>query len=267
MIDVKSINSGTLKVKDLDKVKIFPKEYGINRNIDRRNVDRLKKSMKDCYIPSVIKVNQDWFIIDGQHTRQALMELAEEHEEFNDKEVIYQMYYTKSKEEARKVCILLNTTSKNWKYDDFMETWADSGNENYIWFKEFKEKYNFNLMCALYVVTGKDKGGIKRSQDNEFTNGELVVTQEQRIRATRIARQLQDVKKLVPKDIAKNRYFQNGFIKVALNEKYDHERMTSKLSYQYDRIHKCSGKNAYVEMLQDIYNYKSRDKINLVEIR
>ena len=45
------------------------------------------------------------------------------------------------------------------------------------------------------------------------------------------------------------------------------QRMTTKLEFQYDRIHKCSTQLNYVEMLQDIYNYKSRDKINLVEIR
>ena len=267
MIDVKSINSGTLKVKDLDKIKIFPKEYGVNRNIDRRNVDRLKKSMKDCYIPSVIKVNQDWFIIDGQHTRQALMELAEEHEEFNDKEVIYQMYYTKSKEEARKVCISLNTTSEKWKYEDFVDIWADSENENYIWFKEFKEKYNLNFITARYILTGINRGLCQHEDDIKFRNGEFVITQEQRIRATRIARQLQEIKRLIPKVVGNARNFQLAFSMVARNEKYDHERMITKLEFQYDRIHKCSTQLNYVEMLQDIYNYKSRDKINLVEIR
>lgn len=261
-MDIKSINSGTLKVKDLDKLKEFPKEYGIQRMIDKKNVNRIKSSMKQLYIPSVIKVNQDWFILDGQHSRQALMELAKENENYLDLEIDYVMYDTKGKD--REACILLNTTSKNWKYDDFMDIWVNNSNDNYIWFKDFKEKYNLNLMCALYIVTGKDKGGIKRSQDDEFTNGEMIITKEQRIGAIKIAEELQEVKALIPKTIGKSRIFQNAFIKIALNENYNHQRMIDKLDYQYDRIHKCSGKNAYVEMLEDIYNYKSKDKVNFL---
>lgn len=251
------IDTGILTVKDIDKLKEFPKESGINRDIDKGNVNRIKNSMEQLYIPSVIKVNQDWFILDGQHSRQALMELASENENL---QIAYVMYDTKRKD--REACILLNTTSKNWKYDDFMDIWVNNSNDNYIWFKDFKEKYNLNLMCALYIVTGKDKGGIKRSQDDEFTNGEMIITKEQRIGAIKIAEELQEVKALIPKTIGKSRIFQNAFIKIALNENYNHQRMIDKLDYQYDRIHKCSGKNAYVEMLEDIYNYKSKDKVN-----
>ena len=89
-------------------------------------------------------------------------------ETIDDKEVIYQMYYTKSKEEARKICILLNTTSEKWKYEDFVDIWADSENENYIWFKEFKEKYNLNFITARYILTGINRGLTQHEEDIEF---------------------------------------------------------------------------------------------------
>ena len=67
--------------------------------------------------------------------------------------------------------------------------------------------------------------------------------------------------KPIKKQFNKNRTFQNAFTKVALNEKYDHQRMTNKLSYQWDKIYKCTCKEDYVKMLKDIYNYRSKDKV------
>lgn len=257
MESLKIIDTGVLTIKDIDKLKEFPKEYGIQRMVDKGNVDRIKNSMEQLYIPSVIKVNKNWYILDGQHSKQALMELAEGNE---DLQIVYVMYDTQGRD--RETCILLNTTSKNWKYDDFMNIWVNNGNENYIWFKEFKEGHNLTYITAMYMCLGTDQGGNNKNRDigKMFNNGELVITKEQRIRATRIVEQLKEVKALIPKEVGKIRNFQNAFTKVALNEKYDHERMINKLDYQYNRIHKCSSKNAYVEMLEDIYNYKSKNK-------
>ena len=47
----------------------------------------------------------------------------------------------------------------------------------------------------------------------------------------------------------------------ALNEKYNHERMINKLEYKGDKIYKCTSKNGYIEMLESIYNYKSKNKV------
>lgn len=259
MESLKIIDTGVLTVKDIDKLKEFPKETGINRDIDKKHVQNIKSRMRELYIPSVIRVNKDWYILDGQHSKQALMELAEGNENL---EIAYVMYDTQRRD--RETCILLNTTNKNWKYDNFMNSYIQDGNDNYIWFKEFKEKYKLSYITAMYMSLGIDQGGNKNngSIGKIFNNGELVVTKEQRIRAIQIAEELQEVKKLIPKAIGKTRTFQNAFTKVALNEKYSHQRMTNKLDYQYNRVHKCTCKEDYVEMLEDIYNYRSRDKVN-----
>ncbi len=38
--------------------------------------------------------------------------------------------------------------------------------------------------------------------------------------------------------------------------KYSHERMATALETQESRLHKCPNMYYYLEMLQDIYNYK-----------
>lgn len=260
MKNLKIIDSGILKVKDMSKFKLFPRELGINRMVDKNNVKRIKESMTQLYITPTIKVNQDMFVLDGQHTRQAIIELVEEGLISEDYEINYEMYDTKGND--RNVCILLNTTSKKWKAEDFMEAWASIGNENYIWFKNFVSKYKLSQMTTIYIITEINFGGATKSK--KFKNGELVISQEQRTKAIRIAEQLQEVKSLVPRKIARQRFFHNGFVKIALNNNYNHERMLDKLENQYDRIHKCSSQSNYAEMLNDIYNYRSKDRISLL---
>ena len=74
---IEVIGTGVLDITDIDKLKEFPKEYGIQRMTNRANISRIKNSMSELYIPSVIKVNQDWYILDGQHSKEAIKELAE----------------------------------------------------------------------------------------------------------------------------------------------------------------------------------------------
>ena len=260
MDNIKVIDTGVLTVKDIDKLKEFPKEQGVQRKIYRKNVDRLKKSMKQLYIPSVIKVNQDWYILDGQHSKQSLMELAQGNE---DLQIVYVMYDTEGKD--KEICTLLNTTSKIWEFADWIETTANEGNKDYIWLKNFTEQFDIDLNTAKYIVLGVNSGGLGRTKlDTMIKQGKMVITEERKTRAIRIVKQLQEIEQITSRVCVEGRRFQNAFVKVALNEKYDHERMINKLDYQMNKLHKCSTQTAYVEMLQDIYNYKSRDKINFM---
>lgn len=254
---LKVIDTGVLTVKDIDKLKEFPKESGVQRKIYRKNVDRLKKSMRELYIPSVIKVNKDWFILDGQHSKQALMELSEGNE---DLEIVYVMYDTEGKD--REACTLLNTTNKNWEFGDWIETKANEGNKDYIWLRDFTDQFNIDLNTAKYIVLGANSGGLGRTKlDTMIKQGKMVITEEQRTRAIRIVKQLQEIEQITSRVDVKGRRFQNAFVKVALNEKYDHERMINKLEYQMNKLYKCSNQSDYVKMLKDIYNYRSKDKV------
>lgn len=256
MEQLKIIETGVLDIKDIDKLKEFPKEYGTQRIVNRKNVRRIKESMEQLYVPSVIKVNQDWFILDGQHSKEAIKELA-----LTNGEIAYVMYDTKGKDQD--VCILLNTTSKQWDVKDFLNVWVNSDKEDYIWFKNFWETYDLNYQSAMYIISGIDCGGNDKATIN-FKNGNMIITNENRNKAIRIAKQLQEIRLIIPKNVASQRNFHKAFIKMALNEKYNHERMTTKLDYQVDRIRKCSNKSGYVALLQAIYNFRTSDKVEFI---
>ena len=254
--EIEVIRTGIIDVSMIDILKEFPREYGVQRLVDRGNVNRIKQSMTNLYIPSVIKVNKDWYILDGAHSKQSIKELALE-----GVQLVYVMYDTKGRD--REVCVALNTTSKNWSTADYLQMWVDAGKEDYIWLKTIWDKYNLNHQSALCIVTGKTVGSANQNLEilRIFKNGQLKISQEQRDNAIMILNQLEDVKSYADEKLRKQRGFTNAFIKLATNKRYDHNRMLSKLSYQRDRLYKCSCQNAYVEMLEDIYNYKTKDKV------
>lgn len=256
--DIEVIRTGIIDVSMIDMLKEFPAEYGVQRLIDRGNVNRIKKSMQQTYIPSVIKVNQDWCILDGAHSKQSIKELA-----LQGVQLVYVMYDTKGRD--REVCVALNTTSKKWTTVDFMEIWISSGKEDYIWFKNIWYKYELNFQSTLLLTTGKARGGNNGEPCKtlrEFKDGTMKLSQERRNIAIDVAEKLIDIRGLVPKEIASQRNFDQAVIRMAFNEKYDHNRMLNKLSYQRDRVYRCSSQNGYIEMLESIYNYKTNNKVH-----
>ena len=253
MKQIKIIGTGVLDIKEIDKLKEFPQEYGIQRMTDRNNIDRIVKSMEELYIPSVIRVNQDWFILDGQHSKEAIKKIA-----LKEGQVAYVMYDTEGRD--KDVCVLLNTTSKKWEAKDFLNVWVNSGKDDYIFFKYIWDTYNLNYQSVMCLVTGITQGSSSK-EALIFKNGDMKIPQERRNKCIEIGRQLNDVKMYVPKKIGSQRNFHLAFIKIALNENYNHERMINKLEYQGDKIYKCTSKNGYIEMLESIYNYKSKNKV------
>ena len=63
------------------------------------------------------------------------------------------------------------------------------------------------------------------------------------------------------------RYMSNVFVTAMIalfnNEEYDHNRMISKLKLQPTRLKDCANATQCKEMLEEIYNYKCSNKVNL----
>ena len=214
------------------------------------------KSMEKKYIPSTVKVNKDWYILDGQHSIEAIRRLG-----LKDVSVSYVMYDTDGKD--RETCVLLNTNSKKWDMDDYIELWSNNGNENYIWFENFKKENKLTFFVAYLAVFEQHLGSGTDGKRKEVMNGEMKINELQKYKARQLIDYLKEVKKYMPQK-ARGRNFELGFLKMAINEDYDHRRMLNKLENFRDKIYKCSSQAGYTEMLQEIYNYKSRIKIDFI---
>ena len=261
---LKVIKTGVLGVNEIGKLRVFPEEYGVQRMISKSNISNIKKSMEQLYIPSVIKVNQDWYILDGQHSKEAIQELA-----LNGAQIVYVMYDTKGRD--KEVCVLLNTVGKQWTTNDFLDLWVSCGNNNYIWFKEFQNNHNLNYQTMITLINGSIMGSSTRLS-KEFKNGEMVITDEQKQRAIRIGYLLDEIRTSCSvndnsKAVSKQRAFHLAFIKMALDSRYDHTRMIKKINLNLGNFRKCTNMSNYLDMLQGFYNYneKGKKRINFME--
>jgi hypothetical protein len=152
----------------------------------------------------------------------------------------------------------LNTNLKNWQADDFLEGYCELGLEDYLIYRDFKEKYGFghDETKTLLVGTLSSDG----NQVDHFRNGTFKV------------RDLKRAEKNAEKILMIGNYYdgyrRRAFVKAMLqlfnNKEYNHAEFLNKLSYQSMKLVDCTTFKQYITLIEEIYNYKRyRDnKIN-----
>lgn len=248
---LKVISTGILSTADINKLREFPNDTGVQRFIDEANVKRIMNSMQELYIPSVIKINQDWYILDGQHSKEAIKRLH-----LNNEELVYVQYDTSGLD--KDVCVLLNTTSKKWTSLDFLNVWVSTGKDDYIFLKAFLDKYQFPFQLSLYMFGVTVQGG----NNAKFKNGTMIISPQDREKGIEAAHRYIDLKEYIPNEIIRMQSFGKAFAVISRNSKYNHNRMIKQVTSYRDKIYKCSSIDNYKKMLEDVYNFKRRDKVN-----
>ena len=234
-----------------------------NRSVKINNVKNLMRSMSEhgVLINPVI-VNERLEVIDGQHRLKACEELG------------LDVYYIIVPNYNIKEVHALNLNQKNWSNQDYLEAYANDGNENYKRMFEFQQKnkdfaFNaimqfitgvsgFHLKDAYYEnsSTGKEKQGIG------FKEGRMIVTDEDIIKAQSLANKFMQLKNFT--DLYNNGTFVGSLI-VTINgvKEFDFNLFLSKVERYRDKVYKCSNRSGYYQMIHNLYNYRLRSNIDL----
>lgn len=231
----------TVKLQKTRDYSIFKILKG-NRAINQQHVDALVKSMKDNYVPIPIHVNNKMEVIDGQHRLEAAKRLGIE------------LYYTILEDADIKTVQRINSTSKNWTWGEYINCYADLGNQDYIHFKELVQYTGFSITTVMEMCNIK----IGRVS-NPVIEGNLKIPNLQH--AYEIANKL---KKLKPYYKGYNRRAFVGAICECMRRKdFSFDEFLQKLSYQSSKLVDCAQVSQYIDLIEDIYNYKRSDKINM----
>ena len=91
-----------------------------NRNKNLLHLNRLKKSMTENYLFTVIIVNEKYEIIDGQHRFECVKELK------------MPLHYIICNGYGLNEVQILNQNSKTWNADDYLAGYCNLKNENYL---------------------------------------------------------------------------------------------------------------------------------------
>lgn len=215
-----------------------------NRPLNIKHVQKLVASMRKKRHNSPIQVNEKMEVVDGQHRLEALKELKQPVE-----------YYI-SKGANLETVQDLNTHSENWKVDDYLSSHISKGIKDYVVYKQFMDSYKFNHKITAFLLSGDPKG-----DSDLFNSGNFKIKSVER--AASIASKLTEVGQFYPG--FKRRTFCYAFVRCLNNPKFLFEDFIRKLSYQRGKLYDCAKVDQYLELIEEIYNYKrsAKDKVVL----
>jgi len=214
-----------------------------NRNKNLLHINRLKKSMAENYLFTVIIVNEKYEIIDGQHRFHVIEELK------------LPLNYIVCKGYALEEVHILNANSKTWNSDDYLEGYCSLGYKDYIKYKEFKEKYKIGHNECMLLLAGQHHANITQS----FYAGLFSIKSYDNACKT-----IEKIFLVEPYyDGFKRRSFINTMICLFKNPEFEFTEFLQKLKLQPTALVNCSDITQYTSLIEEIYNYRRREKVNL----
>ena len=249
------------KTNDL---KMFKSITG-NRPTNPQHIRRLTDSIKvNGLLCNPILVNEKMEVIDGQHRLDACKNA--------ETEVYFIILTGYSLPEVQ----TLNLNQKNWQKKDFMNGYADKGIESYVTLRDFYEQNSdFSLGFCIKLLSqksGNANAGMEqkyRYKDTDLVYNITEIFNEGTWKvkdvnlATEVAEKLRLIK---PYYEGYNREsFASAILSLLLHKSdvFDFSTFMQRLRQQPSALVDCPTQGQYKALIENIYNYRSRNKVNL----
>ena len=248
------------KVYKTSDLSIFTQIDG-NRVPNLQHIKRLAHSIRVYGMKcNPILVNERMQVIDGQHRLMA----AKEAGSF--------VYYIVVDGYSLNEVHTLNLNQKNWTKKDYMDGYANMGITSYVKLKKFIElndDYSFGD-CLSFCSNTAGYGSLSRSNETR-TDGKSYNMKEVFESGTWKGKDFELAQDMASKIrmiktfyVGYNRTtFVGTMIGMFYNEKFDFNEFMHKLRLQPTALLDCANREQYKTLIEDIYNYKSRNKISL----
>lgn len=211
-----------------------------NRDQNRGHIEAIKSAfaeMGNLTRVQPILVNERYEIIDGQHRFIAAKELNEP--------IFFTMQPGLSVADARNMNIL----HRAWRLDDFVKSYAESGDTNYQKYLQLKEDYGFSHSIIMTYTTGSEKRGAFAA----FRRGEFVATDMAAARAR--LDKLTEAAAITK--YGRDKFFAYAYLKAMEVPGFDQQRMLRKLAQTAEQLVRRFGQTSeYLRALEEVYNYQ-----------
>jgi hypothetical protein len=214
-----------------------------NRNKNLLHINRLKKSMAETYLFTVIIVNEKYEIIDGQHRFDVIQELN------------LPLNYIVCNGYGLNEVHILNQNSKTWTSDDYLDGYCKLGYKDYLKYKEFKELYGIGHYECMWLLNGSQLS----NPTQVFFTGDFKIKNYNE--ACKIIEKIMLVEPYYEE--WKRRSFILAMLQLFKNPNFELTEFLQKLKLQPTALSNCSTTNQYVSLIEEIYNYRRREKVNL----
>jgi CRISPR/Cas system CMR-associated protein Cmr5 small subunit len=223
------------------------KEIEGNRPADPKHIKEIVDSINNNgMLKTLVIVNEKFEVIDGQHRLNGAKE--------TDTPVFFIMVKGYGLDEVR----ALNLNKSNWKNKDYLHGYVEEGNEDYVKLNNFYNKYSSLLRitdCMLICAETPVLATPKKFREGSFKFGDW-----------------EEAEGFVYDLISVRKYYdgfnRTGFVRalIAAKKRKDFEMdiFLKKLKLQSHKMIDCGKEKEYLILMESIYNYKNRDKINLI---
>lgn len=236
------------KLQKTEDFTIFKNVLG-NREINERHVrdltDAIRRKNLLEYYP--LLVNEDKEVIDGQHRLLAAANAG------------VPVYYTEVPGLQLDDVMSINTHSKRWGIQDFVDSYITLGNHHYEVLNSFAKNHHLSVGASAQLLAGNYNrsnvvgGGTIGSM---IKNGSFEVLAQ--VQAERIARALDDIQPYANFNVKIDRNFIQALRLLDRNPVFDMEKLMSKLQIHGDRkIERRVNPRYYLLQLEEIYNFKA----------
>jgi hypothetical protein len=188
-------------------------------------------------------VNEKYEIIDGQHRFDVIQELK------------LPLHYIICKGYGLNEVHILNQNSKTWNADDYLTGYCNLGYDDYLKYASFKEKYNLGHNETMSLLSG-----IPNKIDIDvFYRGDF------KVKSLKIAEDI--IEKIMMIEPYYNSVRRRSFIYTMMslfkNENFEFTELLQKLKIQPTALQDCTNVTNYKVLIEEIYNYRRREKVNL----
>lgn len=219
-----------------------------NRQINFNHVKKLASRMKErgWLCSSVVTLNGSGEVIDGQHRVKAAISVG------------CPIRYKVTRGAGSDEMTAMNTLQRNWSPFDHLHKFVERGNEHYVTFDKFVNEFPMFKYTEIAMLLSNSMSTIQR---DTFENGNYVVKDVRIGRSW--ANNLIQIKPHFEKYYNKS-IFVRAMVKILSNKKeFIFDEFIHKLKLRPTKLVPCGTVDQYVEVIEDIYNYKRSDKINL----
>ena len=219
-----------------------------NRDVNELHLRRLKESIKKNHLTTIIMVNEKFEIIDGQHRFLVCQELK------------LPINYIVSKDYGLNEVQILNANMKNWSTNDYVNGYCDLGYEQYIIYRDFVANYGFQTQIAILLLSGEQGGG-----SEPFSIGTKFKAGVFKVKDLDGAIAMADKLKMIEPFYKgyKRRCFVMAMYQIFKNPNFVFTEFLLKLKQQPTTLQDCTSTTQYKVLIEDIYNYRRREKVNL----
>ena len=227
---------------------MFKKIIG-NRELSEFNVKAIVKNIKNNGLkPTIVIVNEKMEVIDGQHRIEALKRL--------NLPVLYQIHEGLTLGD----CIAMNTSGTNWKAEDYIDSYAEMGDENYINLKWYTRMFpDFTATNIAAILNSKSNARVGVS----IKHGTLTLQYSGKDAEDRLNYILK-IYKAIPNFVGRKECLFTVLSRVMDLPIIDKTRLQDQMLKYGDQVTNVVDIKSCLNKVEDVYNYRKATKVRFI---